>query len=464
VAIDKLKPAAWNPRTISKGQFKRLQGSLLRDPKLLWHRPILAMADGTIYAGNMRFEAAKALPSQWRVEHYGSDGLPAELEDVTPEQARERAIRDNGSWGEWIEQDLAEILYELATRNIDLDTLGFDPDELERLLALVSGTAPDDAEAFDPTPPTHPETRPGDLLILGPHRLVCGDAREPLTWALLMESGAADVAGARADMMWTDPPYGVDPGVNLKAKLVTAGVHGPTAFQGNRPEDVAPLLKAVFPNADHWLKEGAPIYIAAAYGPMMLPFMTSLLETWHHAQTIAWVKNSINFAGAYAGYHNQHEAIIYAWKSGEPRVWVGGMDKSGVIDDRPDLSGLARHELVTLLKQAWNDLKTDVISEDKTRHNDLHPTMKPTRLIRQMLGNSSRRGDVVLDPFAGSGSTMVAAQLMDRRAAMIEIEPRFCDVIARRWLELNPANEAHRVRQDNNAKPVTMDVKVEVET
>lgn len=107
---------------------------------------------------------------------------------------------------------------------------------------------------------------------------------------------------------------------------------------------------------------------------------------------------------------------------------------------------MSRPELVALVKELRNARTTDVLREDKTRHNALHPTMKPTRLIRQMLGNSTRRGDRVLEPFGGSGSTLVAAHVRGRRVAAIELEPKFCDVIARRWLELEPDHTAQRVR------------------
>ncbi len=127
------------------------------------------------------------------------------------------------------------------------------------------------------------------------------------------------------------------------------------------------------------------------------------------------------------------------------------MDQATVIDDEPDLGELDRHELVELVTALRNVRATDVVRVDKTRHNDLHPTMKPTALIRHMLANSTRRGDMVLDPFAGSGSTLVGCELLGRRAALIELEPRFCDVIVRRWLALEPRHDAQRVRGDQTS-------------
>ena len=165
---------------------------------------------------------------------------------------------------------------------------------------------------------------------------------------------------------------------------------------------------------------------------------------WDLAQTLAWVKNT--FVMGHADYHHQHELIYYGSKKGAPRRWLGGRDKSTVIDDRPNYGHLKREELVALLRQRDNDQRTDVIYIDKSRHNDLHPTMKPPALIRTMLANSTALGDVVLDPFAGSGSTMVACEQLGRRAYLIELEPKFCDVIVRRWRELAPGNAVTRIR------------------
>ncbi len=130
VPMSNLHPAEWNPRTITETQFHRLQRSLERDPGLLWSRPVLAMSDGTIYAGNMRYRAAATLPASWRREHFGSDGIPAVLEDVPPEFAKERAIRDNNQWGEYDDAALAELIHGLESTGIDVGLLGFASNEV----------------------------------------------------------------------------------------------------------------------------------------------------------------------------------------------------------------------------------------------------------------------------------------------------------------------------------------------
>jgi DNA modification methylase len=298
------------------------------------------------------------------------------------------------------------------------------------LLALVGIGADADDEGFDPTPPAEAVSRPGDVYLLGEHRLICGDARDQATWDALVAALGSNLA----DAMWTDPPYGVD-----------LQIGGEAAMDGDRPEQIAPLLRAVLAFADERLALGAPWYICAPTGGTFGDFQDEIERVgWHLAQTLIWVKNA--FVPGRADYHHQHEALLYGWKRGAAHRWLAEPDQSTVLDDEPNVARMRREELVALVKQLRNARRTDVVREDKTRHNDLHPTMKPTALIRQLLANSTRRGDVVLDPFAGSGSTMVACELLGRRTALIELEPRFCDVIARRWSELSPGNRAELVR------------------
>jgi DNA modification methylase len=279
------------------------------------------------------------------------------------------------------------------------------------------------------------------MYLLGEHRLICGDAREEPIWDVLFTA----LGVKTADAMWTDPPYGID-----------LQVDGVSAMGGDTTEDIGPLLRATLPLADQHLTPGAPWYVCAPTGRTFAAFEQQIERVgWHHAQTLVWVKNA--FVPGRADYHHQHEAVLYGWKRGAAHPWLGAPDQSTVTDDEPQVSRMKREELVALIKQLRNARRTDVVREDKTRHNALHPTTKPTGLSRHMLANSTRRGAVVLDPFAGSGSTMVACELLGRRAAMIELEPRFCDVIVRRWEELDPGHRAERVRsvQTQPMEPIT---------
>lgn len=422
VRVQDLAPAEWNPRTIDKPRFENLRKAIREDPEFLWHRPILAQKDGTIYAGNMRYRAAVA-------ERFTE--VPAIVEDITLDQAKRRALRDNGSWGEWQDQQLAEMI---ATLGGDMTTLGFDEGELERLLAIV-GLAEEKADDdFDSTLPEVPVSKPGQMWALGDHRLICGDARDPDVWSALF------TGDDRAAAMWTDPPYGVDlAGITAKRKRSMKGFEGSsmdTHMEGDSPEDdTAELLERAFRAADQHLAPGGIYYVCGPTSPAMRAFLDAIDAIgWHHSQTLIWVKQA--FVPGPADYHYQHEALFYGWKEGAPHRWNEHHDESTVQDEEPSVSKMDRVQLLGLIRELRNARRTDVVREDKPRHNDVHPTMKPPRLIRTTLGNSTIRGDLVVDPFAGSGSTMVACDQMGRRARLIELEPRYCDVILRRYREL----------------------------
>ena len=438
--VDDLRPFERNPRTISGSRLENLKWSLQEDRDFLEARPLIVNCypgrENVVIAGNMRLRAAREL---------GWEEVPVLVVSVPPDVEAQWNLKDNNQWGDYVQEDLAEMLADLGARGVDLEILGFDGDELERLLALAGAAAKGDDDDFDPTPPTVPESRLGDVYLLGPHRLVCGDSTDAATWERLF----AHVGQDAVDALWTDPPYGVNLQVRSTERRMDPDKSKRTleedAFRGDRPEDLQPLLAATFPLADAHLRPGAPVYICGPHGPMARVFEEEIERVgWHHALSLAWVKNS--FVPGRGDYHYQHEAIFYGWKRGAAHTWLGAPDRSTVIDDEPDVTHLRREELIALVKELRNARRTDVVREDKTLHNDLHPTMKPPGLIRTTLANSTRRGDVVLDPFAGSGSTMVACELMGRRAALIELEPRFCDVIVRRWEELSAGNRAELVR------------------
>ena len=178
--IEALHPADWNPRSIKDERFQNLCRSIEADPEFLWRRPVLAQADGTLYAGNMRYRAA---------QHLGHATIPAIVEEVPDQLARERALRDNAQWGDWAEDDLAKLLEGLRAEGSDLDLLGFDDRELQALLNKLGSegglTDPDDI----PEPPAEPITKPGDLWLLGDHRILCGDSTDPHDVAGLLPKG-----------------------------------------------------------------------------------------------------------------------------------------------------------------------------------------------------------------------------------------------------------------------------------
>jgi DNA modification methylase len=287
------------------------------------------------------------------------------------------------------------MLAELAADGVDLALAGFGSADLDRLLAeLPVARDPDEA----PPLPARPQSRPGCLYELGPHRLLCGDATDPEQLERLL-------AAEQAEVLWTDPPYGVE---------YTGKTREALRIQNDEAAALPELLRAAFAAADQVLAPSARFYIAAPAGPRGTEFRLAVGEVgWRLHQTLVWVKQTPVLG--HSDYHYMHEDVLYGWKAGSGRPgrgrhrgsrWYGGHDQ------------------------------TSVFFHDRPARSAEHPTMKPVALIEAQLRNSSLRGDLVLDPFAGSGSTLIAAERLGRRCAAVELDPRYCDVIRRRYREL----------------------------
>ena len=277
---------------------------------------------------------------------------------------------------------------------------GLSPDgpalaELLDALAARSGVRPPrpvvDPDAAPPLP-DRPRSARGDLWILGGHRLVCGDARDPGDVARLMD-------GYDADVLWTDPPYGVAYVGKTPDRLQIAH---------DDPAELAPLLRAAFAAVDAVLRPGAPIYVCSPAGAAAATFAEAVsVQGWRIRQHLVWLKDSMVLG--HADYHYRHEPILYAFKpTGAP--WGRGHD-------------------------GWHggNAETSVFEVPRPKTSPNHPTAKPVELIRRCLANSSVAGDRVLDPFAGSGSAIIASELLHRRCFALEIDPRYVDVAVRRW-------------------------------
>lgn len=305
---------------------------------------------------------------------------------------------------------LADFLTEQATLG-DLAGTGYDADDVDLARAallpspvLVHGVDPD--AVIDP--PADPVTRKGDRIVLGRHVLVCGDARDAATWDLLLGS-------RRAGMLWTDPPYGVDHAGGSKDPRSTTYRSGDTIKNDQLVGDaLQQLLRTVLTHAAERSRPGASWYVCSPPGENFYEFATVLraLKTWRH--TLTWTKDSFVFGRS--DYHYRHEAILYGWVPGHAHTWNGGRQQDSVqVYDRPKVS-------------------------------KLHPTQKPVAMVQRHVENSSRVIDLVVDPFAGSGTTLVAAEASGRASALIEEDPAFCDVIVTRY-ETVTGNAAERPRR-----------------
>ncbi len=382
---EKLVPYARNARTHSEGQVAQIAASIV---EFGFTNPILAGSDGVIVAGHGRLAAAQKL---------GLETVPVVvLDHLTPTQRRALIIADNriAENAGWDDAMLRIELQSLQEDGFNLDITGFDADALAEIMAGEETTV--DGNTDEDAIPELSETtisRPGDVWILGNHRLVCGDATQTSSYEQLL-------AGQRVQMIWSDLPYNVNYANSAKDKL--RGKHRPI-LNDNLGEGfydfVFDALSLMLPHCD-----GA-VYIAMSSSELDTLQAAFRAAGGKWSTFIIWAKHT--FTLGRADYQRQYEPILYGWPEGSSRHWCGDRDQGDV----------------------WN-IK-------KPARNDLHPTMKPVELMERSIRNSSRPGDVVLDCFGGSGSTLIAAEKSGRRCFMMELEPKYCDVIVRRWQEFS---------------------------
>jgi len=376
--LDRLIPHARNARTHSDEQIAQIAGSIA---EFGFVNPVLVGDDGVIVAGHGRVLAARKL---------GLVEAPViVLRHLTPTQRRALMIADNriAENAGWDEEMLAAELAALKDEDIDLALLGFDDAELDRLLA---GTL-DEADAADeaPAPPADPISQPGDLWICGEHRVLCGDAT-------VLADVEKVLDGELADMCLCDPPYNVNYANSAKDKL--RGKNRPI-LNDALGEDFGALLYDACVNI-------LTVNKGAVYICMSSSELDTLQKAFRDAggrwsTFIIWAKNT--FTLGRSDYQRQYEPILYGWKEGVDHYWCGARDQG------------------------------DVWFFDKPAKNDLHPTMKPVALVERAIRNSSKSRDIVLDPFGGSGTTMIAAERSGRRARLVELDPKYVDVIVQRW-------------------------------
>ncbi|GAA0832849.1 site-specific DNA-methyltransferase [Cupriavidus pauculus] len=382
---EKLVPYARNARTHSEEQVAQIAASIV---EFGFTNPILAGSDGVIVAGHGRLAAAQKL---------GLDTVPVVvLDHLTPTQRRALIIADNriAENAGWDDAMLRIELQSLQEDGFNLDITGFDVDALAEIMAGEETTV--DGNIDEDAIPELNETaisRPGDVWILGNHRLVCGDATQASSHEQLL-------AGQRVQMIWSDLPYNVNYANSAKDKL--RGKHRPI-LNDNLGEGfydfVFDALSLMLPHCD-----GA-VYIAMSSSELDTLQAAFRAAGGKWSTFIIWAKHT--FTLGRADYQRQYEPILYGWPEGSSRHWCGDRDQGDV----------------------WN-IK-------KPARNDLHPTMKPVELMERSIRNSSRPGDVVLDCFGGSGSTLIAAEKSGRRCFMMELDPKYCDVIVRRWQEFS---------------------------
>jgi len=356
---------------------------------------VVSEATGNIVAGNHTYLAAVALGWSQISAHL--------LPGLTVDDELRIMLADNqyARKASYDEVSLSELLVQLQATDDALLGTGFDGDDLDLLLAdLDMGSEGREGDVVEP--PVDPVTNLGDVWQLGDHRLVCGDAADPQAWQL----------NARFDLLWTDPPYGVSyADKNAFLNSVDKGNRIQTNIESDHqtPDEMLTLWTTAFTAARSHAKPDAAYYTT---GPQVGDLLLLLLQAikasgWQLKHMLIWVKN--NHVLGRSDYDYQHEPVLYGWN--KKHNWYGG------------------HE-------------TSLLQHPKPTVSDLHPTMKPISLIEQCINNSTKHGDLIADPFAGSGSTLIAADNLGRTCHAVEIDPAYCDVIVKRWESLSPDNHA----------------------
>lgn len=378
VPIGDLRPDPSNPRRISDAELEALTRSI-RQFGLV--DPIVARReDKTVIGGHQRLVAARRL---------GMKQVPVIYVDLSPEQAKLLNLALNRISGEWDEELLARMLTDLQqTPDVDISLSGFGEEEISRLLkGIESRERRDRPERFDldaawEAATADPGVKRGDVWLLGEHRLMCGDSADSGDVARLM-------AGQTATVMVTDPPYGVDynpEGRKKKRPIANDDLGGDQADFWTRAFSAWPL-------------EG-DAYAFSPSGPLIQTLCASIEAAGiEHHQWLIWVKDRLVLGHSH--YHYRHEHVFYGWRR----------------------------------KTSWNGSRKEdsVWEEERPQASPQHPTTKPVGLCRRAIENSSRPDDLVVDPFLGSGTTLIAAERTGRRCYGMEIDPRYCRVAIARW-------------------------------
>lgn len=375
--IEDLIPYVNNSRTHSDAQVAQIAASI---KEFGWTNPILVDGDKGIIAGHGRLLAARKL---------GHKQVPTiELKHLTPAQRKAYVIADNqlALNAGWDTTLLTLELQELQKLDFDLDLLGFDPKELDKLLEpeQVEGLTDEDAV---PDVPEEPKTRLGDIYRLGEHRLMCGDSCSITDMEKLC-------GGQLVDMWLTDPPYNVAyEGKTKDALKIQNDSMGDDQFRQ--------FLRDAYVTADTVMKPGAVFYIWHADSEGYNFRGAAQDAGWKVRQCLIWKKSTMVMGRQ--DYHWKHEPCLYGWKEGAGHLWAA---------DRK---------------------QTTILEFDKPSRNGEHPTMKPVALFEYQMLNNTKGGDIVLDSFGGSGTTMLAAEKNGRKAYLMELDPKYCDVIVKRW-------------------------------
>jgi DNA modification methylase len=420
--IDKLHEWDKNPRTISKENFERLKNQI---KELGEYKPLLITKDGTVLGGNMRLKAYRELGYKkvW----------VSIVEANTEEEKIKYALSDNDQLGEYQKDDLANLVGSFPDLDLSNFTIQLDkPKPLGELIDEFKEVVEDEVPEVEEG---EPKSKLGEVYQLGRHRLMCGDATKREDVERLMN-------GKKADMVFTDPPYNV----NYEGSMNTYGRKNtkPQILNDNLGDKFINFLRDVISN----MMEACDGSFYICMSSKELGNLKSVFEEagGHWQSFIIWVKN--NFTLSRADYQQLYEPILYGWKKDGKHYFIQDRDKGNVWEDLSKVKTEYDGEYTTISFQGFKvrikgkvaegqvirkHQKVDIWRYDKPIKSEEHPTMKPVALCGEAIKNSSKKDDIVLDLFGGSGSTLIACEQTNRICYMMELDPHYCDVIRKRY-------------------------------
>jgi len=420
--LSELKYAHYNPRKELKAgdaEYEKIKRSI---QEFGYVDPIIINFDRTIIGGHQRATVLKDL---------GYDEVNVVLVDVDKIKEKALNIALNKISGEWQMDKLKDLLIELE-HQIDLGVTGFEDEEFKELLAKMDTTSAQEDD-FDVEAALEaieqPKSKRGDIYQLGRHRLMCGDSTDANDVFFLMH-------GKQADLIVTDPPYNV----NYESKIDFQNYNREEHRKNNQilndhmdSDKFYDFLYDMYKLAYEHLKPGGVIYVFHSDSERV-SFQEALRNArFKFSENLIWVKNTFNLSRH--DYHWRHEPILYGWKEGAGHYFIDDRTQSTIFDETQNIEKLKKEQLVELLTKFLEQTQTTILYENKPSKNDLHPTMKPVPLIGRLIKNSSLRDQLVYEPFGGSGSTLIAADQLDRTCYCMELDPRYVDVIIQRWEE-----------------------------
>lgn len=400
--VDMLIPATYNPRKDLKPgdkEYEKIKNSI---NEFGYVEPIIVNKDMTIIGGHQRLKVLK---------HLGYTEVDCVVVEVDKTKEKALNVALNKVTGSWNEALLAELIKDLQEVDFDVSLTGFEPPEIDELMNKLNGgdTQEDDFDVDGALTET-PITKQGDVWLLGKHRLICGDSTLPEIYELLMD-------GRKANLVVTDPPYNVA----YEAKA------GTIQNDNMKQEEFYKFLYKAFHNMHEHMANDASIYVFHA-DTEGLNFRKAFSDVgFYLAGVCIWAKQSLVLGRS--DYQWKHEPVLYGWKKSGKHKWYGDRKQSTI----------------------WNF--------DRPSKNELHPTMKPIALVAYPIQNSSLTNCIVLDPFGGSGSTLIACEQTGRVCHTIELDEHYADVIVKRYIEQVGSDKGVFLLRDN-VKTAFSDIEV----